>query len=284
MAARRIRLQSLGSSEDKGHVRLADFIRQLELVRNALKHTEREMTGDEGRVYWRIVDLSHDSPATVVLEEVVPPLSLKERRERQKLTPAERKAAGPPPIIDHFIDVMREIRSKAAMPEGRRSLAVLESYRELSSATDNHMTSFQIEAKSQTVKIDDQFRRNIDAIIGPDELMEGSLTGVVEAINLHNTLRFNLYPVIGPKKVTGAFPEHLKRSVIDAIDRYVRVEGTLRYKSWEPYPHAIDVTAVHPLPQSDDLPTLESLRGIAPNATGKLSSEEFVVASRDANW
>lgn len=284
MPARRIHLRTLGSTEDKGHVRLTEFIRQLELVRNALKQTEREMTGDEGRVYWRIVDLSHDSPATVVLEEVVPKLSLKERRERQRLTPAERKATERPPIIDEFINVMRGIRLNAAVPEGRRSLAVLESYRELSSVTDKHIASFQIEAKSKTVKIDDRFRKNIDAIIGPDEIMEGSLNGVVEAINLHNTLRFNLYPVVGPKKVTGAFPEHLKRKVIEAIDRYVRVEGTLRYKSWAPFPHAIDVTDIHVLPAEDDLPTLDSLRGIAPKATGTQSSEEFVLANRDASW
>src|SRR5688572_222760 len=101
MPARRIRIQVLGSREDKGHVRLSDFIRHLDLMRNALKQTERQITGEEGSVYWRIIDLSHNSPATVVLEEVL--------RKPAKGAPRTGRSA-PPPVVERFIDTMREIR------------------------------------------------------------------------------------------------------------------------------------------------------------------------------
>jgi hypothetical protein len=284
MAGRRIKIRALGSDEDRGHLRLTDFIKQLELVRNALKQTERQMTGEEGRVYWRVVDLSHSSPATVTLEEVLPRPTVKQQRIREKMTREERKASTAPPIIDRFMAAMSQIRARAVIPENRRDLSLLESYRELSSVTEQHVASFQIEAKKKKINIDATFRKNIDTIIGPDELMEGSLTGMVEAINIHKTLRFNLYPVVGPTKVTGEFSADIKREVINAIDRYVRVDGTLRYKGWAPYPHAIDVKTIEVLPSDEDLPTLGQLRGVAPDATGEMTSEEFVQAHRHDRW
>ena len=52
------------------------------------------------------------------------------------------------------------------------------------------------------------------------------------------------------------------------------VYGRLRYKSWDKYPYAIsaDDIAVHELPGK----SLEDLKGIAPEATGSLTSQEFV--------
>jgi hypothetical protein len=284
MPARRIKIRALGSDEDHGHLRFADFIKQLDLVRNALKQTERQMTGEEGRVYWRVVDLRHSSPATVTLEEVLPRLTVTKQRAREKMTREQRQAEAAPPIIERFMTVMSQIRARATVPENRHDLSLLESYRELSSVTEQHVASFQIEAQRKRVKIDATFRKNIDTIIGPDELVEGSLTGMVEAINLHNTLRFNLYPIVGPKKVAGAFSADMKREVIEAIDRYVRIHGTLRYKSWAPYPHAIDVKSIEVLPHDDDLPTLGQLRGVAPEATSDMTSEDFVRAHRDDSW
>ena len=270
MPTRRITIRVLGLPQDKGHVRLTEFIRQLESVKNALKHTERALTGSEDLlVYWRVVDLRHESPATVVLEEVAA------KRD-------SRKSSAPPPVADEFIRTLREIARKAVLPDRQKDLSVLESYRELGALADSGIAGFNIRAGRRSIDIGERFRKNIDRIIGPDELIEGSISGVLEAINLHNTLRFNIYPEIGPKKVTCSFASELKGDVIRALDQYVTVAGTLRYKSWSPFPHAVDVKELEILPDEDTLPALAALRGIAEGATGDLSSEDFVRKLRDA--
>lgn len=121
-------------------------------------------------------------------------------------------------------------------------------------------------------------------VIGPDELVLGSVNGVLEAINIHNTLRFNVYPLVGPKKVVCSFPASMKSDVIAAIDRYVSVSGTLRYKHWSDFPHAMEAQSIDVFKEDRELPTLADLRGIAPEATGDLMSEDFIEAIRDADW
>src|SRR4051812_10461085 len=69
MPNNQIRIIVEGDSKDKGHVRLNDFLQQLEAVKSALKQTERILAPNEkGAAYYRIVDVSHNSPLTVVLE------------------------------------------------------------------------------------------------------------------------------------------------------------------------------------------------------------------------
>ena len=267
---RRVTIQVLGADEDKGHVRLLDFIRQLEVVRNALRQTERLLSGsDEGGVYWRVVDLRHDSPATVVLEEV----------------DARPGGSREEPVIQEFIRNLRQISKGPRLPENeRRDLAALEAYKALSLTAERHVRSLSIKAGRTEVAITETFRRNIDQIIGPDEVSQGSMTGVLEAVNLHNTLRFNIYPVVGPKKVTCTFEPETREQVIRALDRYVHVYGNLRYKRWAPFPHAIDVHRVEVYPPDSELPRIADLRGIAPDATGEMSSEDFIEELRDGGW
>ena len=103
----------------------------------------------------------------------------------------------------------------------------------------------------------------IAKIIGPDQVYEGSVTGRLLAINLHNRTRFAVYPPAGPLKVTCSFSRALKPRVIAALDRNVRVIGRLKYKHWAPHPHAITVQDIEVFPPNDALPTLASLRGLA---------------------
>jgi hypothetical protein len=62
--------------------------------------------------------------------------------------------------------------------------------------------------------------------------------------------------------------------------RYVEVGGSLRQKKAARYPYAIDVEHIEVFPQEKELPKLIDLLGIAPDATGELTSEEFVWSVR----
>jgi hypothetical protein len=126
------------------------------------------------------------------------------------------------------------------------------------------------------VNIDRKFKDQLEEIIGPDETIIGSAEGKLEWLNIHNQNVFNIYPNIGARKITCHFKPELRRTVIEAIDRYVIVHGTLRYKQRERFPYAADVAEIEVVPEYDQLPLMADLQGIAPNATGKLTADDYV--------
>jgi hypothetical protein len=106
---------------------------------------------------------------------------------------------------------------------------------------------------------------------------------MLEQINIHlgaNT--FHIYPQIGPRKVTCHFPVGLYDDAVAAVGKRVGVSGTLRYRSGANFPHQIAVSGIDVFPPEYELPDWDDIRGRAPNATGHLSSEDFVAELRDA--
>lgn len=269
MAGQRITIQLQGSPGDEGHLRLGELIKQLEFVRAALKQTERLVTGkDERFVYYKVVDLSHNSPAEVTLEAA----ALKEETKPQIVTRT----------VSKFFSNLRQIGNRGRVPPNV-DLPALEAYRDLGSLLDKNVTTVKIINSHFSVDINEKFKEKVTEIIGPDEIIEGSMSGMLEWLNLHNTNVFHIYPASGPKKLNCYFPSSLRQDVISAIDRHVRAYGQLRYKKRDSFPYAMNVTEIDVLPPEDELPTLASLRGIAQNTTG-LDAADFIRSTRDANW
>lgn len=242
---RRISVTIEGSAKG-GEPSLGEFLRQLEAVKLALKHTERIVTGsDEPDVYFKIVGLSMSSPATVVLEETA--ISVDGKRGRLPKVP----------ISGRFVSTIHQINQRGTVPQQVKDLPALEAYRNVGAASRHGAVT--ITSAARKVEIEPEFEGKIDRIIGPDQVIEGSITGMLEAINLHNTTSFAVYPAVGPTKVACTFPPHLKTSVIAGIDHNVRVVGKLRYKHWATFPHAITVEQIDVYPAPDKLPTLQSL-------------------------
>jgi hypothetical protein len=106
---------------------------------------------------------------------------------------------------------------------------------------------------------------------------------MLEAINVHNRVnKFHIFPSIGPVKVACHFPDEMLADAISAINRYVFVSGQVKYHKRQFFPHAVEVVEMKVYPEERELPTLESLRGIAPDATGELDSVTFVRRIRNA--
>lgn len=259
MPKNRLRIIVEGDTRDRGHVRLSDFLNQLNAVKAALRQTERIIGGEDAGVYYRIVDVSHRSPLTVVLEGV-----------------AEKDTSAPPPVVlNTFIGTLSAIRRRGTIPQGFDYLAA-ESYREIVAPQHKHVRSLVIANTRKRVRVDARYEERIKTAIGPDEYAEGSVTGTLDTVKLHNTTAFEIFPTIGPKKIACYFPPQLKQSVKEGLDRYVRVYGRLRYKHWDKFPYAIDVHEIEIYPPEEELPTLTELRGIAPQLTGGLEPREFL--------
>jgi hypothetical protein len=270
MPANRITVTLEGDARDSGHVRLNDFIRQLEAVKTALRQTERVFGHSENNsLYYRIVDLSHSSPATVVLEAV------ETRIDKQK--PEETADA----VVTDFFRALDQITKNGEFPEGFDYPAA-EAYREIGGALRGHVSKIVVANTHKSVAIDRRYEEKITKAIGPDERVEGSIAGTLDTIKLHNTTAFEIFPTIGPKKVSCVFPANLKERVKAGIERYVRVYGQLRYKHWDKFPYAIDASDLEIYPPESELPSLLEIKGMAPDLTGELSTEEFLRKVRNA--
>lgn len=264
MVDRTVTLQLTGPPDKRGSIRVTEFTKQLEAVRTALKHTERIVAGTEQPTLdYRIIDVKRANPFTIIMEVV--PFE-------------EPKPQGPPdlsaPVVRKFFGYARQVKAKQVPPD--IDLPALEAFRDIAAALDKQVSEIVVTNGQDRINIDREFRATIDEHIGPDELIEGSVEGVLEKVNLHNTHRFYVYPTVGPKQVECDFEPALRRKVKEGLDCYVRVDGTLRYKWLSPYPHAITATDIEIYPPEDQLPGILELKGIAPNATDGLTAEEFV--------
>ena len=271
MANRRITIQLKGDPSYDEHLRFHDFIAQLDAIRSALSHLG-EYIAEPGSppIQYRVVDLSHQSPATVVLEAV----------------PASKGRDVSALVVDRFVNGIKHIKS-GAVPEDF-NYDLLQSFKRIGSFQKRlHKPLFvvTIAAESEKIDITESLESNIDRIIGPDEIVQGSISGTLELINIHaNANTFRIYPVVGPKRVDCHFKRDELEKAVRGINHYVDVRGELRYKQREKFPYAINVIDIDVYPDDQDLPSIFDLKGIAPQATGDMKSEDFVRRLRDAEW
>jgi hypothetical protein len=265
---KRITIRLIGSDKDGGDVRLSEFIDQLEAFKDALKQTERILSGsDQQSIYYKIVALSHNSPAEMTIEAVATP--------RSRVTAAK--------LTGGFISGLREIRKKK--PPVNADLASLEAYKKLAVPLEKNVRRIEVlDDRRKIIPIDYEFAEKVEEIIGPDTIAFGSLSGRLERVNLHNGLTFDIYPTVGPARVRCIFHPELKQKVKDALDAYCTVSGKLRYKQWDQFPYRIDANDIDPHESNQKLASLHELRGLAPQSTGGMSAEDFVRSVRHGNW
>lgn len=260
-----------GSQVDNGHVRLSDFLDELEALKEALRQTERSMFNtDRPEVYYRIVDAEHSSPLRLVIEGVT----------SQPIRQSKKRAHA---VVRGFTGNVGML-SRQRRPQ-KIDVPTLESYRVLGATLGRNVERILIaDNAGKVVPIDRAFQEKVTEAIGPDEKAIGSLSGRLERLNLHNVHRFEIFPTVGPRRVSCNFLENQLPDVLKAVNRYVTVVGLLRYKQWAEFPHAIDMDKMDVHEMESDLPSLDDIRGISPDATGHLSSEEFVRRMRDEEW
>lgn len=250
-------------SADQADLRLDDFLEQMATLKTALRETERLVSRREPSLYFRIKQLQKSSPAKVVLEAV---------------SDSEQGDDGPRYanyVVRSLTTNLRLIVNKKRLP-ARMDFPALESYRELAAPAEKHHIEVQITAGKNSVTVSREFREILESLVGQDEYSYGSISGRIEAINLHDrNRRFLIFPVVGASKVVGTFRNKDRKSFAGAVDKYVTVYGRLRYKTWDKYPYEIigDSITIH---DAESCPTLEDLKGISPGATGSLTTQEYI--------
>ncbi|MDV2503611.1 MAG: hypothetical protein RX318_06635 [bacterium] len=262
----RIKSQIKGLESDDGYVRLNAFVTHLQNLRNTLINIDRLVSRKKrGSAYYRVVELDCSSPATIVIDAQPHTEDIDNREEVEK----------------RFFRGMRQIKETGTAPENL-DRATLEQLKELASQAGKTVESATISNGEHTIDLTEGLKAKVDVLLAEVDSTEGSIEGMLEAINIHKGANvFRIYPIIGPKKVSCHFPNRLREDAIGAVDNFVSIEGTLKYMKNAPFPHEIKVSKIEVYPPEDELPSLEDLRGIAPEATGDMSSEEFVRKIRD---
>ena len=262
---RTITIQLLGT--DSEELRLDDFLDELGKIRIALRETERTVCGRKPSLHFRIARLQKSSPALVVLEAVA----------EDESDPVSVKTASY--VMRSFTTNLRVLSKRHTVPH-TMDVAALEAYREITEPVTKHALVVEINPGKHGVLIDRHFSQVLDAVIGKDETSYGSISGKMEGIHLHSKNRFQLYPIVGAKRVVGRFRRKARQRFIAGVGEYVTVFGRLRYKTWDRYPYAIwaDDIQVHHV---GDVPTLKELKGVSPEATGSISAQEYIDRLRD---
>jgi hypothetical protein len=260
-------IQLEGSLDDNGNVRLEDFLEELGAIKTALKHTELIVAGKPNTVYYRVVDLTHTSPASVRIEAVA------QRKEYKHM---------PRRIVRRFSTSLRMIQRRHRAPRDF-NLDTLEAYKNIYNPLGKKLRKVTIteDEKQKKTAINQAFDDALRRIIGPDEKERGSMMGKLEALNVHLGNRvFAIYPTVGASKVTCKFVgTDIRDKVLKSAGQYVRVDGWIVFKNKAKFPHAMEVRDIEPF---GAVSKLSDIRGIAPDATKGERSEDFLRKLRDA--
>lgn len=255
-----------GLSRDEGDITLGSFQYQLRNFSEALNQTDRIVSGEpKPTVRFRIVGLSHTSPATVKVAAIPKRPDVDHSGE----------------ILDRFVGALDQIARTGTAPEWV-DRELLEYLRNLNKPVGRSVRAARLARNGLVVALNRELEAKIDVILAPEETFDGSIKGRLEAINLHlGTNAFRIYPIIGPPRVTCHFPESLREEAVGAVDRNVIAYGELKYRANAPFPSELDVREIELLPPDGELPMLTELRGAVRGTTGGLSTLEFIQQVQD---
>src|ERR1043165_1214861 len=251
---------------ESGDVRLEALVEQLDSLRKALTYAEQHAAigGKRRSVYYRVTDLHHSNPTFEIEPVAEDPLN-------------DRTNA----IIYEFSTRARQI-DNGTVPDDV-SVEELAAYGDVGPKPERRIRRVNLRfvapailRPAEPLQMTTVFEEKVATLIGPEEFAWGTMTGFLEAINLHERNVFYLWPRVGPTRLYCTFAKSLRDEVKAAIDHYVQVAGRIHYRHRD---HAAQrMSGVYSIELLDAEPLvtkLSALRGIAPGIIGDLDTREF---------
>lgn len=258
-----VTIRLLGVDEEDGDLRIGSLLKKFDALRSSLRATDRVISQGDQMFDYRVVNLSHSSPSTMEVDPV----------------PLEMESVGDSKLlVDTFFGVLRGIQESSQIPEGF-GYNDLKHFRKLEPEA-KAVPEVVISRNGYDLPLAENWSERVESALGPDQYAVGSVTGMFEQLNVHGRNHsFTIYPTFGEPSLRCQFDKsdkELRDDVVGAVDHYVKVFGTLHYKAGSWHPHAINATRIEVFPPESQLPTLDDLFGIAPDATGNEPTEDFV--------
>lgn len=261
-----ITLQLEGLQSEEGHVLLADLVDELRLLEQSLNRIDRivDEKGETALAY-RVVQATHSSPLCFVLEPIV---------KRKVSNPHQRVQA----THARFFKELGAIE-KGIPPSNDIDNNTLELLRRM--VTKPAIQKLTIKNGTKEVKLDKSFERNLDRLLRIQDYSTGTLTGKLEALNIHGkTNLFWLYPAIGPERVLCHFQSGNKEKIKSAIDKYVEARGVKIFRVNCPFPYRMNVLDFNVLLDQQEESMID-LRGMAKETHAAADSVELINRARD---
>ena len=124
----------------------------------------------------------------------------------------------------------------------------------------------------------------LEDLLGVKYKAIGSIEGKIELINIHpKTRKFDIYELRTNKAVRCNFPSEIEQDVFMAAEKRKRVVifGVISYNSRGEPISILVKTPIRFLPQEKDLPTAKDLRGMSPDFTGDMKTEDYIRSLRE---
>ena len=261
----RIELMIEGLPEKDGKVLLGTLMSEIQSLSAVLNRLDRDAGDGKSGSAFEVVALSYASPYRIAVEP----------------RPIPNAVFTGPLVVAALGNVSAALASKGDLDQFDSD--VLEPIRALAKPVGKIVKKVTLRIGNTIVEMNERIVARIDEALAVEDQCECFIEGMLEQINLHGGANtFHIFPEIGPKKVSCHFPAALLDDAVAAVGRKVEVTGTFKYRAGASFPHEIAVTGVEAYPPDADLADWEDLRGRAPDATGALSSEEFIREQRDA--
>jgi hypothetical protein len=253
-----------GVDSENGHVRVDEFLERIDHLLTALNGIDR-LVGKSGspKLYYRIVAAAHASPLSITLQPMSKSGASEVSRDYVKT------------CHSRFFKELRAMRRMEPIsPDIEPEL--LEHFRDIGIGVGRDFKSAVISNGEERVELDKTFESNASKLVAEENFSFGTFEGTLDAVNIHGQARrFWIYPKIGPQKVRCDFMPGTAEQIKEALGQLVRVAGLKFFGAGSPYPTRIKVKEFEIVAHEGRV-SLETLRGIAPGATGEMSAVEFV--------
>lgn len=266
-----LRLHMEGVDHLDGDVRLGSFIDKLAALKAALAETEHLLSGrSTNTVDFVVSELSHSSPAMVGLRAI------------QVGSTNTAQMQDPTLVLSEFMTFLGGVRARTIGVDSDRAKLVGH-LRKLVTGVGEKFERLWLEGPNfPTIHLDIEVAKALDDALPDVRREQGSVKGVVKRYSgVGKQPYFKIVPPIGGVEIKCVFAPHMLALAATAVERNATVEGELKYYEDDLWPHEVHVKtiAVH-LPDLE-LPTLMSLLGTEPDATGDLSVDEYVREQRN---
>lgn len=227
-----------GTADDNQHVRLDDFLYQLKALQDALNCIDREIHGSP-RLYYRVENLSHASPATVKLAPVLRP-------QFRKPGIGARYSHSIEAVHHRFFKSLHAIRFEGAEISETRE-ETLDAFSELVSGLGNSFSSGAVFNSSENIPLDPVLHENLDNLTKAGFISRGDVTGQLLSISFARGNKFYLYPRVGPTSIACHFSDELEKKARACIKRSVRVHGKKFFRPNNGLPFKVEVESIEEL-------------------------------------
>lgn len=244
------------------YVQFDDLTRLCDRLKECLRSTESAVTGDTPNAKYRLRELELGS-----IEISLAPLY------------SEESAGIAADTIQLFNTTVAALQSGTQVDDrlGRPTLLV---YKKLAETFFRRNSRISVGG----VEITSRFVANIDELLGRYFVSEGSVKGRIERLNIHNKRECALFSPIHDRGIECSFETETFPVVHAAVGKNATVFGKLKFSGRSALPDHILITGIDVHPEDDDLPTLESLRGLITSSNlDNLGPSGFLASIRNGN-